>query len=163
MTWPESVDEALCFGWIDGHVKALDENRYTVRFTPRTSSSIWSAVNIRRAERLIAEGRMEPPGLKAFTERDPRQAGKYSFENEPQSLAEADEARFREHPAAWAFFQAQPPSYRRTAIWWVVSAKKEETRQKRLATLIQDAADGRRLKHLTSPGRGSRPAEEPHD
>ena len=162
-TQAQAVEEALCFGWIDGHVKALDENRYTARFTRRTPHSIWSAVNIRRAERLIAEGRMEPPGLAVFSGRDPRQAGKYSFENEPQSLAEADEARFREHPAAWAFFQAQPPSYRRTAIWWVVSAKKEETRQKRLATLIQDAADGRRLKHLTSPGRGSRPAEEPHD
>ena len=161
-TQTQAVDEALCFGWIDGHVKALDENRYTVRFTPRTPSSIWSAVNIRRAERLIAEGRMEPPGLKAFTERDPRQAGKYSFENEPQSLAEAEEARFREHPAAWAFFQAQPFSYRRPALWWVVSAKKDETRQRRLATLIADSAAGRRLKHLVSPTRAKRAGEEPN-
>ena len=99
---------------------------------------------------------MEPPGLKAYRERDPRQAGKYSFENEPQSLAEADEARFRENAAAWAFFQAQPPSYRRPASWWVVSAKREETRQKRLATLIQDSAEGRRLKHLTAPTRAQR-------
>ena len=161
-TQAQAVDEALCFGWIDGHLKTLDENRYTARFTPRTPSSIWSAVNIRRAERLIAEGRMEPPGLTAFTERDPRQAGKYSFENQLQSLAEADEARFREHPAAWAFFQAQPFSYRRPALWWVVSAKKDETRQRRLATLIADSAAGRRLKHLVSPARAKRAAEESH-
>ncbi|HET9981724.1 MAG TPA: YdeI/OmpD-associated family protein [Ktedonobacterales bacterium] len=155
-TQAQAVGEALCYGWIDGHVKSLDENRYTARFTPRTPTSIWSAVNIRRAEQLIAEGRMEPPGLKAYRERDPRQAGKYSFENEPQSLAEADEARFRENAAAWAFFQAQPRSYQRPAIWWVVSAKREETRQKRLATLIQDSAEGRRLKHLTAPTRAQR-------
>lgn len=155
-TQAQAVDEALCYGWIDGHIKSLDENRYTARFTPRTPTSIWSAVNIRRAEQLIAEGRIEPPGLKTYRERDPRQAGKYSFEHEQQSLAEADEARFRENTAAWAFFQAQPPSYRRPAIWWVVSAKREDTRQKRLATLIQDSAEGRRLKHLTAPTRAQR-------
>lgn len=157
-TQAQAVDEALCFGWIDGHVKALDENRYTARFTPRTPQSIWSAVNIRKAEQLIAAGRMEPPGLKTFTGRDPRQAGKYSFENQPQSLAESDEALFRADADAWAFFQAQPPSYQRTAVWWVVSAKKDETRQKRLATLIADSAAGRRLKHLTSPSRAKRPS-----
>ena len=162
-TQAQAVDEALCYGWIDGHVKSLDENRYTARFTPRTPHSIWSAVNIRRAGQLIAEGRMEPPGLAAFTGRDPRQAGKYSFEHEQQSLAEADGARFRANATAWVFFQAQPPSYQRPAIWWVVSAKKEETRQKRLATLIQDSAEGRRLKHLVSPARAKRTAEESHD
>lgn len=155
-TQAQAVDEALCYGWIDGHIKSLDENRYTARFTPRTPTSIWSAVNIRRAEQLIAEGRIEPPGLKTYRERDPRQAGKYSFEHEQQSLAEADEARFRENTAAWAFFQAQPPSYRRPAIWWVVSAKREDTRQKRLAALVQDSAEGRRLKHLTAPTRAQR-------
>jgi uncharacterized protein YdeI (YjbR/CyaY-like superfamily) len=152
-TQAQAVDEALCFGWIDGHVRALDENRYTARFTPRTSHSIWSAVNIRRAELLIAQGRMEPAGLKTFTGRDPRQAGRYSFENHPQSLGEADEAAFRANAPAWAFFQAQIPSYQRTAIWWVMSAKTDATRQRRLATLIQDSTEGRLLKNLAYGGR----------
>ncbi len=147
-TQTQAVDEALCFGWIDGHVRALDDNRYTARFTPRTPHSIWSAVNIRRAEQLIAQGRMAPAGLKAFTERNPRHAGRYSFENRPQTLDAADEERFRANAPAWAFFQAQIPSYQRTAIWWVVSAKTDATRQRRLATLIQDSAEGRLLKHL---------------
>jgi uncharacterized protein YdeI (YjbR/CyaY-like superfamily) len=152
-TQAQAVDEALCFGWIDGHVRALDENRYTARFTPRTSHSIWSAVNIRRAELLIEQGRMEPAGLKAFTGRDPRQAGRYSFENQPQSLEAADEATFQANGPAWAFFQAQIPSYQRTAIWWVMSAKTDATRQRRLATLIQDSAEGRLLKNLAYGGR----------
>lgn len=163
-TQSQAVDEALCFGWIDGHVKAIDENRYTARFTPRKPRSIWSAVNIRRAEQLIEQGRMEAAGLAAFTGRDPRQAGKYSFENALQSLDAADEALFRAHAAAWEFFQAQPPSYRRPAIWWVVSAKKEETRRKRVATLIQDSAEGRRLRHLTSNTYSTRtPPDTPPD
>ena len=155
-TQAQAVDEALCFGWIDGHVRALDENRYTARFTPRTPHSIWSAVNIRRAELLIAQGRMEPAGLETYTGRDPRQAGLYSFENRPQSLEEADEAAFRANAPAWAFFQAQIPSYQRTALWWVMSAKTDATRQRRLATLIQDSAEGRLLKHLTYGGRKPR-------
>jgi len=152
-TQAQAVDEALCFGWIDGHVRALDENRYTARFTPRTPHSIWSAVNIRRAEQLIAQGRMEPAGLKTYTGRDPRQAGRYSFENHPQSLSAADEATFRANAPAWAFFQAQIPSYQRTAIWWVMSAKTDVTRQRRLVTLIQDSAEGRLLKNLAYGGR----------
>ena len=152
-TQAQAVDEALCFGWIDGHVRALDENRYTARFTPRTPHSIWSAVNIRRAEQLIERGRMEPAGLKAFTGRDPRQTGRYSFENHPQSLDAADEAAFRANGPAWAFFQAQIPSYQRTALWWVMSAKTDATRQRRLATLIQDCAEGRLLKNLAYGGR----------
>ncbi len=152
-TQAQAVDEALCFGWIDGHVRTLDENRYTARFTPRTPHSIWSAVNIRRAEQLIEQGRMEPAGLKTFTGRDPRQAGRYSFENRPQTLDAADEAAFRANAAAWAFFQAQIPSYQRTAIWWVVSAKTDATRQRRLATLMQDSAEGRLLKNLAYGGR----------
>lgn len=162
----QAVDEALCYGWIDGHVKALDEYCYTARFTPRTPQSIWSAVNIRRAEQLITEGRMQPPGLKAYTERDPRQAGKYSYENRPRALDDADEAQFRAHAAAWAFFTAQAPSYQRTAIWWVVSAKTDATHSKRLAALIQDSADGQLLKHLSYGGRKpkkeSRRVEERH-
>ena len=152
----QAVDEALCFGWIDGHVRALDENRYTVRFTPRTPHSIWSAVNIRRAELLIEQGRMEPAGLKNYTGRNPRQAGLYSFENRPQSLDAAGEAAFRANAPAWAFFQAQIPSYQRTALWWVMSAKTDVTRQRRLATLIADSAEGRLLKHLTYGGRKPR-------
>jgi len=152
-TQAQAVDEALCFGWIDGHVRALDENRYTARFTPRTSHSIWSAVNIRRAEQLIEQGRMEPAGLKVFTGRDPRQSGRYSFENHPQSLDASDEAAFRANAAAWAFFQAQIPSYQRTALWWVMSAKTDATRQRRLTTLIQDSAQGRLLKNLAYGGR----------
>lgn len=155
-TQAQAVVEALCFGWIDGHVKALDENRYTARFTPRKPHSIWSAVNIRRAEQLIAQGRMEASGLSTYTERDPRQAGKYSFENRIQSLDTADEATFRANAPAWTFFQTQPPSYRRAAIWWVVSAKTDATRRKRLVTLIQDSAERRRLKHLTSTTSASR-------
>jgi uncharacterized protein YdeI (YjbR/CyaY-like superfamily) len=152
-TQAQAVDEALCFGWIDGHMRALDENRYTARFTPRTPHSIWSAVNIRRAEQLIAQGRMEPAGLKTFTGRDPRQAGRYSFENRPQSLDQADETVFRANAPAWAFFQAQIPSYQRTAIWWVISAKTDATRQRRLVTLIADSAEGRLLKNLSYGGR----------
>lgn len=152
-TQAQAVDEALCFGWIDGHVRAIDENRYTARFTPRTPHSIWSAVNLRKAEQLIVEGRMEPPGLKVFSERDLKQAGKYSFENRPQSLDDVDEAQFRANAPAWAFFQRQAPSYQRVAIWWVVSAKTAATHQRRLATLIQDSAEGRLLKHLSYGGR----------
>lgn len=152
-TQAQAVDEALCFGWIDGHVRAIDENRYTARFTPRTPHSIWSAVNLRKAEQLIAQGRMEPPGLKVFSERDLKQAGKYSFENRPQSLDDVDEAQFRANASAWAFFQRQAPSYQRVAIWWVVSAKTAATHQRRLATLIQDSAEGRLLKHLSYGGR----------
>ncbi len=152
-TQAQAVDEALCFGWIDGHVRTLDENRYTARFTPRTPHSIWSAVNIRRAEQLIEQGRMEPAGLKTFTGRDPRQAGRYSFENRPQTLDAADEAAFRANAAAWAFFQAQIPSYQRTAIWWGVGAKADATRQRRLATPMQDSAEGRLLKNLAYGGR----------
>ena len=148
-TQAQAVDEALCFGWIDGQVRSLDENRYTARFTPRTRSSIWSAVNLRRAEQLIAQGRMEPAGLTVYSGRDTRQAGKYSYENRPQTLDPDDEAQFRAHETAWAFFSAQAPSYQRTAIWWVVSAKTDETHRRRLATLITDSAAGRRLKHLS--------------
>lgn len=152
-TQSQAVDEALCFGWIDGHMKAIDENQYSARFSPRTPQSIWSAVNIRKVEQLIAQGHMEPAGLKVFIERDQRQAGKYSFENRPRSLDNTDEAQFRANASAWAFFQQQVPSYQRVAIWWVVSAKTDATHQRRLAKLIQDSAEGRLLKHLSYGGR----------
>ena len=157
MTWTESVREALCFGWIDGIRRSLGDESYTIRFTPRRSNSIWSARNVRHVEDLIREGRMRPAGLAAFEARSPDRTGVYSFEQRHAArLDEEQEARFRADPNAWEFFQGQPPSYRQTAIFWVVSAKRPETRARRLATLIADSADGRRLAQLTPPGRRAR-------
>lgn len=149
ISWPESVDEALSFGWIDGVRKSVDEQSYTIRFTPRRSSSIWSAVNVRRAEALVSQGRMRPAGRKAFEAREENRSGVYSFEQRPQSLDPRYQRRFKKNRTAWTFFQSQPPWYRRTSIWWVVSAKKEETRLKRLATLIEDCAHERTIGPLT--------------
>src|SRR5918997_864840 len=130
MTWPEAVDEALCFGWIDGVRKSIDETSYAIRFTPRKTRSTWSAVNIRRVQELVAQGRMRPAGLRAFAARTEGRSGIYSYEQrDAVQLGDDDERQFRSNPAAWDFFQAQPPSYRKAAIWWVASAKKEETRQ----------------------------------
>jgi uncharacterized protein YdeI (YjbR/CyaY-like superfamily) len=146
LTWPESVDEALCFGWIDGVRKSIDAERYVIRFTPRKSASTWSTVNTRRAEELIRNGRMQPAGLRAFEARDAKKSGIYSFEQRKQArLSSEAEAKFKANRAAWTFFEAQPPWYRRTAIFWVVSAKREETRGRRLQTLIEDSAAGRRI------------------
>jgi uncharacterized protein YdeI (YjbR/CyaY-like superfamily) len=153
MTWPESVDEALCFGWIDGVRRSVDDERYCIRFTPRKARSTWSAVNIKRMAELTELGRVRPAGLKAFAARAPENSGIYAYENRDAAALDADaEAQFRANPAAWEFFQAQAPSYRRSAIWWVISAKQEATRQKRLATLIDDSANGRRLAQFTRPG-----------
>ena len=152
MTWPEAVDEALCFGWIDGVRKSIDETSYVIRFTPRKARSIWSAVNIKRVPELLAEGRMRPAGLKAYATRAEEKSGIYSYEQrETVELADADERQFRANHSAWDFFQAQAPSYRKAAIWWVVSAKREQTRQRRLAALIDDSAAGRRIASLTRP------------
>lgn len=151
ITWPESVDEALCFGWIDGVRRSLGAESYTIRFTPRKPRSFWSNVNIRRAGELIAEGRMMPAGLRAFEARTGERSGVYSFEQEDQAkvvLTPAMEARFRADAGAWEYFQSRPPWYRRTATWWVISAKKEETREKRLATLIADSAARRPIRGL---------------
>ena len=146
ITWPESVDEALCFGWIDGIRKSIDGDSYAIRFTPRKRSSIWSAVNVRRVEALIAEGRMQPAGLEAFEARRDDRTGIYSFDRKDTPELTAEEtAQFRANRKAWAFFEAQPPGYRRTAVHWVVSAKRPETRAKRLATLIVDSANGVRI------------------
>lgn len=150
ITWPESVDEALCVGWIDGLRKSIDAESYMIRFTPRKARSIWSSVNIARAEELTRQGRMRPAGLKAFEQRSGAKSGIYSYEQPHASaLCEAAELQFRLHPKGWEFFHSRPASYRKTAIWWVVSAKKEETRQKRLATLIADSEAGRTLRQLT--------------
>jgi uncharacterized protein YdeI (YjbR/CyaY-like superfamily) len=152
MTWPESVDQALCFGWIDGVRRGIDKHSYTIRFTPRKARSTWSVVNVRRAEELIEEGLMRPAGLAAFERRSDDRSGIYAYEQRKRAkLDPAAEKEFRADRKAWAFFSEQPPSYRRTATYWVISAKKEETRRKRLKTLIEDSAAGRTLRHLTRP------------
>jgi uncharacterized protein YdeI (YjbR/CyaY-like superfamily) len=139
VTYKEALDEALCFGWIDGLKKTVDESSYTFRFTPRRSKSVWSLVNTKRAEELSKLGRMKPPGLKAFAARDPARSGIYSFENEARKLSPSCEREFKAHKEAWKFFQAQPPGYRRTASFWVMSAKQEATRLRRLARIISDS------------------------
>jgi uncharacterized protein YdeI (YjbR/CyaY-like superfamily) len=152
MTWPEAVDEALCFGWIDGVRKSVDETSYVIRFTPRKVRSTWSAVNIKRVPELVAQGRMRPAGLRAFAARPDETSGTYSYEQrDAVELGDAYERQFRASHAAWDFFQAQPPSYRKAATWWVVSAKREETRQRRLTALIDDSAAGRRVASLIPP------------
>jgi uncharacterized protein YdeI (YjbR/CyaY-like superfamily) len=154
ITWPQAVDQALCYGWIDGVRRTVDEERYAIRFTPRTPRSTWSAVNVKRAHELIDLGLMRPAGRKAFAERAEARTGVYSYEQRhAAALDEAQERQFRADPAAWAFFQAQPAWYRRTATWWVVSAKREETRQRRLASLIEDSAHGRTIGPLTRKAR----------
>lgn len=145
VTWPESVDEALCVGWIDGVRRRRDATSYTIRFTPRRPGSVWSAINIRKAEALIREGRMRPEGLKAFEARRENRSGIYAYEQRPRELPEPYAGRFRKQKAAWAFFEAQPPSYRRTLTWYVISAKQEETRTARLERLIAASAKGKRL------------------
>jgi uncharacterized protein YdeI (YjbR/CyaY-like superfamily) len=145
ITWPESVDEALCFGWIDGIRKKIDEESYVIRFTPRKPNSIWSAINIRNAERLIEEKRMQPGGLRAYEKRKEYRSGIYSYEQRSTELVEPYAGKFKRNKAAWNFFQAQPPSYRKMINWWIVSAKQEETRLKRLGKLIEASARGRRL------------------
>ena len=145
ITWPESVDEALCVGWIDGVRKRIDDESYTIRFTPRRPGSTWSAVNIRRVGELVKEGRMREAGLKAFERRSAAKSAIYAYENAPKSLSPADEAQFRANRKAWRYFSEQAPSYRRVAINWVVTAKKEETRERRLRQLIEDSEKQRRL------------------
>jgi uncharacterized protein YdeI (YjbR/CyaY-like superfamily) len=148
ITYREALDEALCFGWIDGVRKSISPTTYQQRFTPRRPKSYWSAVNIKRAGELIHLGRMSPSGLKAFEQRT-SQSEKYSFESRPKELPPAYQKQFKANASAWDFFRAQAPWYQRTASFWVISAKQEETRQRRLATLIDDSSHGRRLGMLT--------------
>jgi uncharacterized protein YdeI (YjbR/CyaY-like superfamily) len=153
ITWPESVDGALCFGWIDGVRKSLDEVSYVIRFTPRRPRSIWSAVNIKRVQTLKKMGLMQPAGLKAFQRRTGDRSEIYAYEQRKGAkLSAADAKQFRGHKKAWSFFQSQPPWYRRTASWWVISAKREDTRRRRLATLIEDSENGRGIPTLQRPG-----------
>jgi uncharacterized protein YdeI (YjbR/CyaY-like superfamily) len=149
VTWPESVDEALCVGWIDGVRRRLDDQRYTIRFTPRRPGSVWSQVNVRRIGELVAAGRMQPAGLAVFAARGQAHERGYSFADRAEHFAPELEASFREHASAWAFFEKQPPGYRRAAIHWVGNAKQEATKRKRLATLIADSAAGLRLGRTT--------------
>ena len=157
LTYAEAVDEALCFGWIDGLKKRVDELSYTHRFTPRKPKSNWSRINIQHVERLKKAGRMTPAGLEAYAAREPQRSGVYSFENAPRKLAAADEKQFKADKTAWEFFQQQPPGYQRLAIWWVVSAKKPETRARRLGQLIAESRHRRRL----GPAGGSNKKNSP--
>ena len=154
ITWPEAVDEALSFGWIDGVRRGIDSISYTIRFTPRKSNSIWSAVNAKRAKELIELGRMRPAGLKAFEELAEERSAVYSYEQRKVAkLGNEQEQRFRANNVAWRFFQAQPPWYQRTAAFWVMSAKKQETMLKRLSVLIKDSERGRSIALLTRRAR----------
>jgi uncharacterized protein YdeI (YjbR/CyaY-like superfamily) len=149
ITWPEAVDGALCFGWIDGIRKRIDDISYKIRFTPRRPRSIWSAINVRRATELSARGLMQPAGLAAFEKRDGKRSEIYSYEQRKNAkLPPVYEKKFRSHPAAWVFFRDQPPGYQRICSWWVISAKKEETGFKRLAALIEHSGQQRRLPAL---------------
>ena len=152
ITWPESVDGALCFGWIDGVRKSIDPLSYKIRFTPRRPRSIWSAINIKRTKELSKQGLMHPAGLEAFEKRDDDRSAIYSYEQRKTAKLPSEfEKQFRAKTEAWAFFQSQPPWYRRTSTYWIISAKKEETRRKRLATLIDCSLRKRPIPSLTRP------------
>ncbi|HET9135444.1 MAG TPA: YdeI/OmpD-associated family protein [Candidatus Kapabacteria bacterium] len=146
--WKQSVDEALCFGWIDGVRKSLGDDAYTIRFTPRRSTSIWSAININRIKELTDLGLMHESGLKAFNERNIEKTNRYSFEQSNIAFTKEQERAFKKNAKAWKQFLAMPPSYRKPATWWVISAKQEATKEKRLATLIQDSEAGIKIKPL---------------
>lgn len=152
ITWPEAVDGALCFGWIDGVRKSIDAISYKIRFTPRKPRSIWSAINIRRAAELSKLGLMHPAGLAAFQKREGNRSGIYAYEQrQAAKLSAAFEKKFRANKVAWKFFQAQAPWYRRTSSWWIISAKKEETRLRRLVLLIEHSERQRAIPQLTRP------------
>ena len=157
ITWPESVDEALCFGWIDGIRRRIDDRSYSIRFTPRRRGSIWSNVNTRRVGELMKEKRMRPAGVKAFEARDPKKTGLYSFERETAALPKEFAKAFRADAKAWTFWEAQPPGYKRLAAYFVISAKRDETRRRRLAVLIRESANGLRL-GIARPTRSTGPA-----
>jgi uncharacterized protein YdeI (YjbR/CyaY-like superfamily) len=155
ITWPESVDEALCFGWIDGVRRRIDDDSYSIRFTPRKARSTWSAINVKRFGELTELGLVRPVGVAAFERRTEDRTGIYSYERrEAAELEPAMEERFRAHARAWTWFEAQPPWYRRTATHWVISAKRPETRERRLERLIADSAAGRTVPPLTRPTGG---------
>jgi uncharacterized protein YdeI (YjbR/CyaY-like superfamily) len=153
ITWPQSVDQALCFGWIDGVRRSLGVEGYTIRFTPRRPTSIWSLVNVRRFAELEKQGHVRAAGRAAFARRTPERTGVYSAEQRKDlRLPPEHQQQFMANPAGWSFFQAQPPWYQRAATHWVVSAKKPETREKRLRLLIADSAQGLAIGPLRRPG-----------
>jgi len=145
ITWPESVDQALCFGWIDGIRKSIDDVSYTIRFTPRNLKSVWSAINVKRIGELQNLGLMRPSGMEVFEKRDLKKSELYSFEQSNVALDNHYEMKFKENEKAWTFFQSQSPSYKKVSTWWVISAKQEETRLKRLAVLIKDSENGLKI------------------
>jgi uncharacterized protein YdeI (YjbR/CyaY-like superfamily) len=152
ITWPESVDQALCFGWIDGVRRRIDGDSYSIRFTPRKQRSNWSVVNVRRVGELTELGLMRPAGVAAFERRSDDRTAIYAYEQRKTArLAAGQERRFKANPQAWKWFQAQPAGYRRTASYWVISAKRPETRERRLEQLIEDSAAGRTIRSLTPP------------
>jgi uncharacterized protein YdeI (YjbR/CyaY-like superfamily) len=153
LTWPESVDEALSYGWIDGVRRRVDEDRYCIRFTPRKKGSHWSNVNVGRVEVLRQEGRMTPAGEAAFAQRKEENTGKASFEQGDLQLSTAQIKQLKGSKSAWAFWEAQPASYKKAVVWWVVSAKKEETQAKRMEQLIADCEAGKRIKQFVSPAK----------
>jgi uncharacterized protein YdeI (YjbR/CyaY-like superfamily) len=150
ITWSESVDEALCYGWIDGVRQSIDNISYWIRFTPRKPGSVWSSVNMKRAQALIEQGRMQPDGLKAYHARKENKSGIYSYEQRRVDLEEPYNGLLKKNKAAWAFFQIQPASYRKAVSWWIISAKKEETRLKRLGKFIVNSVQGQQLPEFTS-------------
>lgn len=152
LTYPEALDEALCFGWIDGVRKSAGDEAYTIRFTPRRAGSIWSLVNIRHVERLTEAGRMHAAGTKAFAARDPKKTGVYSFEKRPEVFPAELERQFRANKRAWEFWGQQPPGYRRLMISWVTSAKTAPTRDGRMEIVLRNSAAGRRV-NLLAPRR----------
>jgi uncharacterized protein YdeI (YjbR/CyaY-like superfamily) len=156
VTWEEIVDEALCFGWIDSIRRSLPGGAWSQRLTPRRKGSNWSRVNIENVARLTAEGRMRPAGLAAFERRSEARTGVYSYEQRHEArLTDDEQSAFEANPAAWSWFAARPTGYRTAAIWWIASAKRPETRERRLASLIEESAAGRMPKALTPPGRAS--------
>jgi uncharacterized protein YdeI (YjbR/CyaY-like superfamily) len=142
--WPQARDQALCFGWIDGVRRSLGEEAYTIRFTPRRKGSIWSKVNVERFRALKAEGLMTPAGERAYEENKAK-TGVYAYENVLAELTTEEESKFRANPSAWSDWQKRPPGYRKVVLHWVTSAKKPETRARRLSTLIEDSAAGRKI------------------
>ena len=153
VTYKEAVDQALCFGWIDGIRKSIDDEAYMNRFTPRRKGSNWSAVNIKRAKELIEAGLMQPAGARAFAERDEAKAKQYSFERENVAFSAAQLREFKKNKRAWKFFEAQPPSYRKVMTWWVISAKQPATQERRLARLIAESEDERRVETMQPSAR----------
>lgn len=145
ITYAEALDEALCFGWIDGVKRSYNETSYQQRFTPRRARSIWSLVNVKHVERLKKAGKMHAAGIAAFEQRDPKRTGIYAFENAPREISAEYEKEFRKTKGAWEYWQTYPPYLKKTVSYWVMSAKKEETRTARLRRLIESCAKGERI------------------